>query len=125
MKLLVDAHTLLWWLDDPALLSEQARLAIRDGGNDVLVSAATIWEIVVKQALGKLDAPEDLADAISASRFATLPVTMPHALAVRWLPAIHRDPFDRMLIAQAMVEQLEIVTRDQAIPKYAVRCIIA
>jgi PIN domain nuclease of toxin-antitoxin system len=125
MRLLVDAHTLLWWLDDPALLSEAARSAIRDARNDVLVSAATIWEIVIKQALGKLQAPDDLQGAISSCRFATLPITVSHALAVRGLPAIHRDPFDRMLVAQAMVEHMEIAARDPVVPKYPVRCIVA
>jgi len=125
MRLLVDAHTLLWWLDDPALLSEAARSAIRDARNEVLVSAATIWEIVIKQALGKLKAPDDLEVAISSCRFATLPITVPHALAVRGLPAIHRDPFDRMLVAQAMAEHLQIVTRDTTLPKYPVRCLVA
>lgn len=125
MRILVDAHTLLWWLDDPALLSEAARSAIRDARNDVLVSAATIWEIVIKQALGKLEAPDDLESAISSCRFATLPVTVPHALAVRGLPAINRDPFDRMLVAQAMVEHVEIATRDPMIAKYPLRCIVA
>jgi PIN domain nuclease of toxin-antitoxin system len=125
MRILVDAQALLWWLDDPSLLSEPARAAMRDGQNEVLVSAATIWEIVIKQALGKLQAPDDLGGAIASCRFATLPVTMPHALAVRVLPAIHRDPFDRMLVAQAMVERTEIVTRDPAILQYEVRCIPA
>ena len=125
MRILVDAHTLLWWLDDPSILSEHARSALRDARNEVLVSAATVWEIVIKQALGKLDAPGDIAGAIASSRFATLPITVPHALAVRALPSIHRDPFDRMLIAQALVERMEIVTRDPEIPKYPVSCILA
>jgi PIN domain nuclease of toxin-antitoxin system len=125
MRFLVDAHTLLWWLDDPALLSAPAQSAIRDGRNDILVSAATIWEIVIKQALGKLEAPDDLDGAISSCRFTPLPVTMPHALAVRGLPPIHRDPFDRLLVAQAMVERAEILTRDPTIPKYPVPCLIA
>jgi len=125
MRVLLDAQALLWWLDDPSLLSEQARAAVRDGRNEVLVSAVTVWEIVIKQALGKLDVPGDLEGAIASSRFATLPVTMQHALLVRGLPAVHRDPFDRMLVAQAMAERAEIVTRDALIGKYPVRCIPA
>ena len=124
-RLLIDTHALLWWLEDPSTLSVEARSAILDARNEVLVSSATVWEIIIKQALGKLDAPDDLEEAIAACRFVALPVTIPHALAIRTLPAIHRDPFDRMLIAQAQVERLEIVTRDTAIRSYPVQSIIA
>ena len=89
------------------------------------MSSATVWEIVIKQALGKLDAPDDLDQAIAASKFVQLPVTISHALALRTLPALHRDPFDRMLIAQALVEKLEIVTRDPVVLTYPVPHIVA
>lgn len=125
MRLLLDTHALLWWLDDPSLLSDDARSAVRDGENEVLVSAATAWEIVVKQALGRLDAPEDLEAVLRDCRFEALPVTIPHALALRALPPIHRDPFDRMLIAQTMTEGLRIVTRDETILRYPVTHIVA
>ena len=82
MTLLLDTHAFLWWLDDPQLLSKAARKAIGDGKNTVYVSAAVAWEIAIKRALGKLDAPEDLEAAMTANRFLPLPVTIPHALAV-------------------------------------------
>jgi PIN domain nuclease of toxin-antitoxin system len=125
MRLLVDTHVLLWWLDDPSILSGDARMAIQDAGNDVLVSAASVWEIIIKQSLGKLEAPDDLDRAISDARFTALPITVPHAMASRALPAIHRDPFDRMLIAQTLAEGLQIVTRDPEILSYPVPRILA
>ncbi len=125
MNLLLDTHVLLWWLDDPAGLSEASRTAIRDGKNVVYVSAATVWEIVIKQALGKLDAPSDLEEVLRACRFTAHPVTVAHALAVRSLPPHHRDPFDRMLIAQAVCDGLTVVTRDPEILLYPVQTVVA
>jgi len=125
MTLLLDTHALLWWLDDPMLLSKGARRAIRDGRNMVYVSAAAVWEIAIKKALGKLAAPDDLEAAMTANRFLPLPITIPHALAVLALPGHHRDPFDRMLIAQALHEKFRLVTRDEDIQKYAVPLIVA
>lgn len=120
MTLLLDTHTFLWWLDDPALLAESARKAIADGKNLVYVSAAVAWEIAIKRSLGKLDAPEDLEAAMTANRFLPLPVTVPHALAVATLPDHHRDPFDRLLIAQARHEGFQLVSRDPFIKRYDV-----
>jgi PIN domain nuclease of toxin-antitoxin system len=125
MTLLLDTHVLLWWLEDPKRLSRQARRAIQDGGNPVYVSAAVAWEIAIKKAIGKLDAPDDLEDVIEANRFLTLPITVPHALAVLSLPNHHRDPFDRILIAQALHEGFRLVNRDSEIAKYAVPQIVA
>jgi len=125
MTLLLDTHALLWWLDDPKLLSKGARRAIRDGSNTVYVSAAAVWEVAIKKALGKLAAPDDLEAAMTANRFLPLPITIPHALAVLALPAHHRDPFDRMLIAQAIHEKFRLVTRDADIQKYPVPLIVA
>jgi len=125
MTLLLDTHALLWWLDDPKLLSQGARRAIRDGSNTVYVSAAAVWEIAIKKALGKLAAPDDLEAAMTANRFLPLPITIPHSLAVLALPAHHRDPFDRMLIAQAIHEKFRLVTRDADIQKYPVPQIVA
>src|SRR5262245_8316684 len=116
MTLLLDTHVLLWWLDDPALLSEPAREAISNGKNTVYVSAAIVWEIVIKRSLGKPQAPDDLEEAITKNRFLPLPVTIAHAQAVESLPAVHRDPFDRMLIAQAKHERLKVVSRDTHVP---------
>jgi len=120
VNLLLDTHVLLWWLDDPGLLTEEARSAIAEGGNLVFVSAAAAWEIAVKKALGKLEAPDDLQDVMAAERFQQLPITIAHALGVAALPAIHQDPFDRIQIAQANLENLTLVTRDGFIQQYAV-----
>ena len=126
MTLLLDTHVLLWWLDDPRQLSKQAKKAIQDGANRVYVSAAVAWEIAIKKSLGKLDAPDDLEGMIRCTnRFLALPVMIPHALTVLSLPNHHRDPFDRMLIAQAMHEGFHLVTRDQEIAKYPVPQITA
>ncbi len=120
MTLLLDTHVLLWWLEDPGLLTRQARDAIRDGRNTVYVSAAVAWEISIKKALGKLDAPDDLPAALTANGFRPLPVSIAHALAVQALPPHHRDPFDRMLIAQALHEGFRLVSRDPEIARYPV-----
>ncbi len=125
MNLLLDTHVLLWWLDDPARLSEASRAAIRDGKNAAYVSAATVWEIVIKKALGKLDTPDDLEGVLRTCRFTPLPVTIAHALAVRSLPPHHRDPFDRMLVAQAICDGLTLVTRDPEILLYPVQSTLA
>ena len=125
MTLLLDTHAFLWWLDDPNLLSKSARKAIGDGKNTVYVSAAVVWEISIKRALGKLEAPEDLEAAMAANRFLPLAVTIPHALAVRSLPDVHRDPFDRMLVAQAKHEGFKLASRDPNVPLYGVAHIVA
>lgn len=125
MRLLIDTHVVLWWLDDPTRISEAAQAAIRDPENAAYVSAATVWEIMIKQALGKLEAPDDLAFVLRDCQFSPLPVTFEHALAVRSLPLHHRDPFDRMLIAQAMFEGLTIITRDSDILRYPISHLLA
>ncbi|OJW13057.1 MAG: twitching motility protein PilT [Planctomycetales bacterium 71-10] len=125
MTLLLDTHAFLWWLDDPALLSDAAREAIGDGRNTVYVSAAVVWEIVIKKALGKLDAPDDLGAAMAANRFLPLPITVSHALAVAALPNVHRDPFDRLLVAQAVHEGIKLVSRDPNVLLYGAPHIVA
>jgi len=125
MTLSLDTHALLWWLEDPQLLSKAARKAIGEGRNTVYVSAAVVWEITIKKSLGKLDAPDDLGVAMEANRFLPLPITIPHALAVASLPPIHNDPFDRLLIAQARHEGFKLVTRDKHVAEYAVPFISA
>ena len=125
MNLLLDTHALLWWLADDAGLSEEARASIGDPQHTVYVSAATAWEIAIKRALGKLDAPGDLGAAVSASGFQELPITITHALAAGQLPNNHSDPFDRMLVAQAMLEGLTLVTRDDRIASHQIRTIKA
>lgn len=120
MKLLLDTHVLLWWLDKPNQLSRKALEAIRDENNAVFVSAAVVWEIIIKKALDKLEAPDNLSEVVAENRFEPLAITIEHALAVEKLPMNHRDPFDRIQIAQATVEDLTLVTRDAEIAKYAV-----
>ncbi len=123
--LLLDTHVLLWWLDDPSSIAGRARELIADPSRAVFVSAAAAWEITIKRQLGKLDAPDDLEDALERERFRHLPIAMRHALAVAELPPIHADPIDRIQIAQARLEGLTIVTRDGRIPRYEVPCLRA
>jgi PIN domain nuclease of toxin-antitoxin system len=118
--LLLDAHTLLWWLGDDPGLSTAARDAIADPASDVLVSAATVWEIGIKRQLGKLEAPDDLVVAIETSGFDGLPVTIADADRASRLVPHHRDPFDRMLVAQAARVGALIVSRDAAFAPYDV-----
>ncbi len=121
MRLLLDSHAYLWWLADDARLTERARAAIRDSRSIVHVSAATIWELTIKAALGRLDTGgADLTDEIAANGFVELPITARHAAKAGALPRHHDDPFDRMLIAQARSEELVLVTRDDAFGAYEV-----
>ena len=115
MRLLLDTHVFLWWRGDDPRLGEPEREAIRDGQNDVFLSAASIWEIVIKQALGRLRIPEPASVAAARLGFEPLPISFAHAEATALLPALHRDPFDRMLITQARTEGLALVTRDPVI----------
>ena len=117
MRLLLDTNALLWWLADESL-SAQARDAVADPANLVVVSAASAWEISVKEALGKLAAPDDLEQQVAAGGFSPLPISIAHAIAAGQLPRHHEDPFDRMLIAQASAEGLTIVTRDKRFEDY-------
>ena len=120
MNLLLDTHVLLWWLGDPTALSVRAREAIADPENTVFLSAVVVWEMRIKEAIGKLELPEEFGEVLDQQPFVALPVTVEHAHAVGRLPAIHSDPFDRMLVAQALCERLTIVTRDGSIPRYPV-----
>jgi len=125
VNLLLDTHTLLWWLDGNPTLSEKARTAIADGGNPVFLSAVVIWEIRIKQGLGKLTLPPDFREVLDRQPFENLPITAEHAHRVAELPSHHRDPFDRMLVAQATSERFTIVTRDSDIARYRVRTLTA
>jgi PIN domain nuclease of toxin-antitoxin system len=120
VKLLLDTHILLWWLANDAKLPRSAATAIADGENFVAVSAASAWEIVIKKAAGRLEAPDDLLEAIEANNFDALSISPAHALAAGALPAHHADPFDRMLIAQARAEALTVVTVDGRFSNYDV-----
>ena len=123
MNLLLDTHIFIWWLEDSPKLSLVARKAITEPTKLIFVSAATIWEIIIKKAVGKLDCPDDLAEAMRANRFQHLPITFLHALAVGNLPLLHVDPFDRMLVAQAQSEGLTIVTVDDKVKQYGIACL--
>ena len=125
MRLLLDTCALLWWLADDAKLGKAARAAIARGTNEVFVSAASAWEISIKEALGKLDAPADLPSALKENRFRPLDITVSHALKAGRLPRLHDDPFDRMLIAQAREEHLTIVTDDPRFEPYEVPIMFA
>ena len=121
MNLLLDTHVFLWAIDDNPNLLPVAREAIVDGQNIVYVSAATAWEIAIKRAIGKLKIPEsDYFEELKVHRFIPLSITTEHALAVENLPPHHKDPFDRMLIAQAQEEKLTLVTRDPRMKAYDV-----
>ena len=117
MNLLLDSHIVLWWLSDDKRLSRKARRLI-ERADEVLVSAATTWELAVKASLGKLRMPEGFLEVVEAQGLTHLPITPVHAMAVQGLPWHHRDPFDRILLAQAMVEALRLVSADEALAPY-------
>ena len=121
IRLLLDTHVFLWWLADDQALPDKARDAIRDGSNTIYISAASAWEISIKKALGKLEAPENIETIVEQERFLKLPISLDHGEAAGRLPPHHHDPFDRMLIAQAQCEDLLLLTVDRNIPKYQVR----
>ena len=119
MKLLLDSHAFLWWLTEDPKLSTEAKQVVADPSSVVHVSAATIWELSIKAALGKLDlGGANLVEEIEENDFLELPITARHSLAAATLPRHHDDPFDRMLIAQARLEGLMVVTRDPAFRAY-------
>jgi PIN domain nuclease of toxin-antitoxin system len=124
LNLLLDTHVLLWWLGANRRLSRAARNAI-DGSQSVYVSAATAWEIAIKTSQGKLDFPRSLEDELLQNQFQPLPISIPHALAAAALPLHHRDPFDRMLIAQARLESLTLLTADANLKAYDAPVLLA
>ena len=119
MNLLVDTHALLWWLGGE-VLSSDATAALADPRNEAYVSAASIWEASIKVAAGKLEVKGSLLDSAERSHLVALPITLAHAQRAGELPRHHRDPFDRMLVAQAELEGLTIVTRDPIFAAYGV-----
>jgi PIN domain nuclease of toxin-antitoxin system len=124
MNLLLDTHVILWWLTDDPTLSNEIKERI-DHEPDVHLSPATIWEVTIKQAIGKLKDPADLPERIRASGLREIAITSEHALVAGRLPLVHRDPFDRMLVAQALCEDLVLVTRDRDIANYDVSVLAA
>lgn len=119
MRLLLDTHVILWWLEDSDELSDQVK-DLLDTEPTVHLSAVSAWEIAIKQSLAKLDGPDDLAERVRDSQFTSLPITAGHGVRAGRLPALHRDPFDRILVAQAQIEGMTVVTRDKWIPQYDV-----
>jgi PIN domain nuclease of toxin-antitoxin system len=120
LRLLLDTHVLLWWLFRDRRLGRRARAAIEHEADEVVVSAATAWEMAIEQALGRLDPPQSWPGEIATFGFGRLSITFEHAAEAGSLPRYHADPFDRMLIAQARIEGLTIVTADPRISRYDV-----
>lgn len=118
MRLLLDTHVLLWWRDASPRLSGRARAAIADGENQIVVSVASLWEIVIKRAHGKLRFPDDLEQVVREEEFELMPISFRHLQVLDGLPLLHRDPFDRMLVAQSLAEAIPIVTRDRQFSPY-------
>ena len=125
MKPLLDTHVLLWWFDDSATLSDAARIEIANPRNAVYVSAVSIQEIAIKQSGNRLTCPEPLLPLLDVNRFSRHPISLEHALALRSLPFIHKDHFDRQLVAQCLVEEMTLVTRDPVLKQYAAPIIAA
>jgi PIN domain nuclease of toxin-antitoxin system len=127
MRVLLDTHTFLWWIADDPQLSTTARQVIENADNTLYLSAASGWEIAIKARLGKLRLPGDVpgyvSEQITINAVQVLPIEMSHALQVYTLPDHHRDPFDRILVAQSQVEQLPILTIDPLIAQYSVTII--
>ena len=125
MNLLLDTHVLLWCLGAPERLQRETRRKIEKPDTVVFVSAASAWEIEMKRSLGKLKAPSDLDEQLQEKRFTELPIRLRHVQSLRSLPSLHRDPVDRMLVAQAGAENLVLVTADEKLCAYPVRTLEA
>jgi PIN domain nuclease of toxin-antitoxin system len=120
VRLLIDTHVLLWWRDDSLRLSDHVRREIANPNNEICVSVVTLWEIVLKRGSGKLQFPDDLEQVVREESFTLVPIDFRHLRTAEALPPLHGDPFDRMLIAQAIVEGAPLVTNDQAISRYGI-----
>ena len=125
MRLLLDTHALLWWLDGDTSLSPAAREAIANESNEIFLSAASAWEITTKYRLGKLPGAaavaENIVESVASQGFLELPITLAHGQTAGALPGPHRDPFDRMLIAQALAEGLVLISNEVVFDSYTVR----
>lgn len=123
MKVLLDTQVLFWWYSEPAKLSKRATSTITDGSNTVFISAATAWELSIKAALGKLDALQlvmDFSTYLEEEGFVELPIAISHAIRAGLLPVYHKDPFDRLLVAQAQELSVPIVSSDQGLDSYGI-----
>ena len=127
MKVLLDTRVFLWRITNDPRISLKVSAIMEDGGKELFLSAASIWEIVIKSRLGRLQLPENpdsyLAEQMALNAVEPLSITIPHALRVYNLPDIHKDPFDRIMISQALLEDMPMLTRDDCIPKYGVQTI--
>jgi PIN domain nuclease of toxin-antitoxin system len=124
MKLLLDTHAFIWWDSDPGQLSALALASLRDPANEIWLSVASVWEMIIKAQLGKLSLQLPLGDIVAQQQsngLRVLSITLEHILAVEGLPMLHKDPFDRIIIAQANVEGAELVSADHLIRQYPVR----
>ncbi len=119
MRLLLDTHLLLWWLMENRELGREAKALIADSDNTIFVSTVSLWEVWLKQSLGKLRLPPDFQARLDAESFEILPLSGAHARKVAELPWLHRDPFDRMLVAQAMTEPAHLLTADSLLSAYS------
>lgn len=127
MKVLLDTHAFLWWITDNPRISPRMRDVVQDAENELYLSAASGWEIAIKAQLGRLQLPSEpdvyLVRQMSLNAIRPLPITMRHAFFVCGLPDIHKDPFDRMIVAQSILEQMPLLTNDGNIPKYGIEVI--
>ena len=127
MQFLLDTHTFLWWIENDPQLSDTARNTIANASNELFFSAASSWEIAIKSQIGKLRVPANLeqfiAEELHNNHFTVLPIQLSHTLYVHTLPLLHRDPFDRILIAQSNVEKMSLLTIDPLIAQYGVQTI--
>jgi PIN domain nuclease of toxin-antitoxin system len=127
LRALLDTHVFLWWISDDPKLPERVREIIGDGGNELHFSAASCWEIAIKAQLGKLDLPRKpdifISEQMAVNAVQGLPVYPSHALHVFNLPPLHRDPFDRIIVAQSLLEAMPVITSDRLIAQYKVKTI--
>lgn len=124
-RFLVDSHPLIWWATDPSILSDEARITLAGGRNQVFASHASAWELAIKESRGKLVLPAPSESLLANARFHPLPITLAHIAEVKALPFLHKDPFDRLLVAQARVEKLTLITRDAHLALYDVPVLAA
>jgi PIN domain nuclease of toxin-antitoxin system len=123
VRLLIDSHTFVWWSDASPALGSAASAAIADPANEVLISVAALWELTIKVSSRKLSLPADLETLAASEGFAVLPIAFPHLRRLAELPRFHRDPFDRMMIAQALAERIPIATADKVFAAYGVQIV--
>lgn len=121
IRYLIDTHIFLWWLADDPQLPIQFRALIESPKNQIFVSAATLWEIVIKKSIKKLSVDANLQEELEKNNFFELPITATHALAIEQLPLHHKDPFDRILVAQALFEDMILLTVDPQVKQYTAR----